>query len=95
MLSSDGAHSRVARSLQAGRSVHLRLVVTHGRLGHRAHVALLRGAGIGVVGRQNGGSGSDDGADGVVHGLTLRLVDGVLQGGALGRDGGLGVGQGH
>jgi hypothetical protein len=74
--------------------VHLLLVVPHRRLCHRAHVALVRLCGVGVVGRQDGRSGAHDGADGIVHGLALGLPYRRLQRGALGREGRGGLGQG-
>jgi hypothetical protein len=73
---------------------YLLLVVSHRRLCHGAHVALLRLGGVGVVGGQDGGRGAHDGADGVVHGLALGLLYGRLQRGALGREGRPGLGHG-
>lgn len=44
-----------------------------------------------MVGRKDCGSGSDDGADGVVHGLALGALDCALERGALSREGRLGL----
>lgn len=95
MLTRNRAHSSVARSLHIRVRMNLLLVVSHARLRYGAHVTLLGLGGIGVVGRQNRGSCSDDRADSVIHGLALRLLNGALQGWAFGSDGRLGGGDWH
>lgn len=91
MLACNWADGHVTCCLQAGVGVHLLLVVSDRCFCHRAHIALLRLCSVGMIGRQDRGSGSDHGADGVVHGLTLGLLDGALECWALGREGRLGL----
>lgn len=85
LLSRNWTDSAFLGGLYAWMRNDLVLVVTHCRLGNRAHVALLRLEHIWVVRRQDGCGSSHNGAQGIVHGLGLRLVDdGVLERGTLG-----------
>jgi len=62
---------------------HLILMVSHRRLGHRAHVASPRFQHIWVIRWQDSGRGADNRAQGVVHFLGLGVVDSRLERGAL------------
>jgi hypothetical protein len=53
------------------------------RLGDGAHVALVRLEHIWVVGWEDSSGSADNGAEGVVHLLSFRLVDALLEDGTL------------
>lgn len=96
-----GANNRADGTLSSAlhvRVLHdLALVVANLGLGDGALGVVALALGGGVVGRQDGGRGADDGADLVVELLCLGLLDGGLEGGALlgvGGRGGVG-GEGH
>lgn len=88
MLPRNRTNRDPTRRLQTRMRVHLLLMMTHARLRNRTHVALLRLRRIRMIRRQDGRRGPDNGADGVVHGFALGLLEGGLQGGALGCGGG-------
>lgn len=77
--------------------LQLPFVMAHLRLGNRADSLVLAALGGGVVGREHSGGGTDHGADVVVHGPALVLVDQpVGERGAGGRvAGGAVLGDGH
>lgn len=79
----DRAHSSLARAGHIRVSSHLALVVPDLRLGHRANGVVGLAFGGGVVGREDGGDGADDGTDLIVHLLGLGFIDDGLQGRAL------------
>ncbi|KAL2276044.1 hypothetical protein FJTKL_01437 [Diaporthe vaccinii] len=98
-----GTNNRADRALGSALDVRvlhdLALVVADLGLGDGALGVVALALGGGVVGRQDGGGGPDDGADLVVELLCLRLLDGGLERRALlgvggGRRGGVG-GEGH
>jgi len=59
--------------------MNLALVMLDLCLGDGAHVTFLCVCCAWVVGREDGGDGADDGAQGIVHRLALGLVENLLQ----------------
>lgn len=83
-LASDRADRILRGALHARVRHDLVLMMTHRRLGDRAHIALARVQHIRVVGRQHGGGGAHDGAQRVVELLGFGLLHGGFERGAGG-----------
>lgn len=83
-LASNRAHSPLLRTLNTGVRNNPILVVADCRLGDRADIASICLQHIRMVWWEDGGSGADDGAEGIIKLLCLGLVDSILEGGALG-----------
>ena len=94
-LASNRAHRILRGTLNARVRDDLVLVMSHRRLGDRAHIALARIHHIGVVGRQHGGRGAHHGAQRVVELLGFGLLHGCLERGAGGGFGAVQAGDGR
>lgn len=79
-LAGDWAHGAFLSALDAGVCDDLVLVVADCCLCDRADVLRARLQHVGVVGGKNGGSGANNGAEGIIELLGLGLLDSRLEG---------------
>lgn len=83
-LASDRASRTLCGTLDAGVCGDLVLVVSNSRLSNWADIFRASLQHVGVVGRQNGGRSTNNGAESIVELLSLGLLDSFLQCGAGG-----------